>query len=130
MVRAIRRVLRPHGRLIVLDILASTDPDIAELHNAIERLRDPSHTSLVPAAVLRAQITDAGYRVVSEASWEGERSFDDWARVIAEPKRMASLETVLRRLARAGVDTGIALREHDGRLSFTYHFGICVGEPT
>jgi ubiquinone/menaquinone biosynthesis C-methylase UbiE len=128
--RALRRLRRPDGRVLVLDVLTASDPGVAELHNAIERLRDPSHTTLVTAAALRAQIVNAGYRIVSDTVWHGERSFDDWARVIAEPKRMASLETILRRLARAGVETGIALREREGRLSFTYQFGMYVAAPT
>jgi hypothetical protein len=41
---------------------------------------------------------------------------------------MASLEIVLRRLARSGVQAGIALREEDGELRFTYEFALLVAE--
>jgi hypothetical protein len=41
---------------------------------------------------------------------------------------MASLETVLRHLARAGVTVGIDLREEGDELVFTYSFGLVVGE--
>ncbi len=53
------------------------------------------------------------------------RRFAEWAAIISEPQRMASLEVVLRRLARAG----IALREEGGELWFSYEFALLVAEP-
>ncbi len=57
------------------------------------------------------------------------RRFAEWAAIISEPQRMASLEVVLRRLARAGIDAGIALREEGGELWFSYEFALLVAEP-
>ena len=114
---------------VVLDLLTSADPEVAALHNAIERLRDPSHTALVAREALAAEIADAGFRSLREEVWESRREFGDWARVIAEPARMASLEVLLRHLARAGVETGMGLREErDGALAFTYAWGLFVAE--
>jgi ubiquinone/menaquinone biosynthesis C-methylase UbiE len=124
--RSVRQLLRPGGRAIVLDILTSSDPGVAELHNAIERLRDPSHTTLAPLGTLKRQLARAGFEVLEERHWEGERDFEGWARIISEPQRMASLEVVLRHLARAGIDLGIGLREREGRLRFTYRWGFLV----
>jgi ubiquinone/menaquinone biosynthesis C-methylase UbiE len=124
--RSVRELLRPGGRVIVLDILTSSDPSIAELHNAIERLRDPSHTTLVPLDQLKSQLARAGFEVTEERCWDSEREFDGWARIISEPRRMASLEVVLRQLARAGIDAGMGLCERDGRLRFTYTWGFLV----
>jgi len=125
----VRRILVPAGCVVVLDLTSHADPDIANLHNALERLRDPSHTRCGTAAELHALLEDAGLRVTQSESWTAPRRFDEWARIIADPLRMDALETVLRSLARAGVDTGIELREEaDGALWFTYAWHLAVGE--
>jgi SAM-dependent methyltransferase len=126
--REVRRILRPGGRLVVLDILTSVDPETAALHNAIERLRDPSHTALLPGPVLGATIDGCGLPLVSETTFETTRDFEEWARIIAEPVRMRALERVLRHLARAGVDAGIDLREEGDALRFSYRWGLFVAE--
>jgi hypothetical protein len=45
---------------------------------------------------------------------------------ICEPRRMTSLEVLLRHLARAGIDAGMGLCERDGRLRSTYTWGLLV----
>jgi SAM-dependent methyltransferase len=124
----VRRVLRPGGRLVVLDVLTCEDGEQATLHNAIECLRDPSHVALVPQAALRAQVLDAGFALRSESAWESVRDFLVWAEAIAEPKRMAALELLLRHFARAGIRAGIDLREEAGTLRLTYRIGLFVAE--
>lgn len=116
----VRRLLPAGGRLVVLDLLTVPDPDVAALHNAIEILRDPSHTAFHARDELRRQIESAGFRVAGERMWRMPREFQEWARIIAEPHRMAALERVLRELARAGQGAGIDLREQDGALWLTY----------
>jgi ubiquinone/menaquinone biosynthesis C-methylase UbiE len=122
----IRRLLPDGSRLVLLDILTSTDAEVAELHNAIEKLRDPSHARFMPLAALRDTARSAGFTLVRELAWEGTRDFAGWARIINQPDRMASLEVVMRRLARAGVHAGINLREEAGALVFDYAFGLLV----
>jgi len=124
----VRRILRPGGRLAVLDILTDPDPATARLHNSIERLRDPSHTSFYAPDALVADLAAAGFRVADPELWETPRSFSDWARVIADEVRMDALEDVLRELARAGVSAGIQLREQDGELFFTYRWGLFLAD--
>jgi ubiquinone/menaquinone biosynthesis C-methylase UbiE len=125
----VQRILVPAGRLVVLDLTSHADPQIAGLHNALERLRDPSHTRCGTSAELHALLEDAGMGVIHAESWTAPRRFDEWARIIADPVRMDALETVLRSLARAGVQTGIELREApDGALWFTYAWHLVVGQ--
>lgn len=123
-----RRLLRPGGRLLVLDILTSSDPATATLHNAIERLRDPSHSAFVPEAELARSITAAGFSVLASEVWSMPRRFSEWAAVISDPARMGPLEVVLRELARAGVAAGIDLREEGDLLCFTYTWAFLVAE--
>lgn len=127
--RETRRVLRPDARLVVLDVLTSPDVETAALHDAIERLRDPSHACLLSSQGMRDAIADAGLRLVSDEVWPSPREFPDWARVVNAPRRMAALERVLRQLARSGIDAGIDLREEGEALRFTYLFGLFVAKP-
>ena len=46
------RVLRHGGVAVVVDIVSSENPVESNLQNAIERLRDPSHVRMLPAAEL------------------------------------------------------------------------------
>ena len=124
----LRRLLRAGGRLVILDILTSQDNAIAELHNALERLRDPSHTTFLSKEQLRGEILRAGFALRSENSWRADRDFAGWARIITEPRRMESLEVVLRHLERAGVETGLDLSERSGQLWLTYEWGEFVAE--
>lgn len=126
--REARRLLRKGGRLLVLDVLTSADPETAALHNAIERLRDPSHAAFVPEAELSRSIAASGFSSLSSEVWSLSRSFDEWAAIIADPVRMQSLELVLRHLARAGVSAGIDLREEGEVLRFSYSWAFVVAQ--
>ncbi len=116
----IRRLLRPSGHLIVADVISSEDSDEALLHNSIEMLRDPTHVRMLsPDELLRA-VKQAGFTVLREQRWQQERSFAEWAAIIADPRRTEPLENVMRALARAGFAAGISLREEQGQLRFTH----------
>jgi ubiquinone/menaquinone biosynthesis C-methylase UbiE len=116
----LRRVLRPSGRLVVADLISSADPDESALHNALERLRDPTHVRMLSRGELDGALREAGFTPVAEESWEQPRTFTEWARIIASPERMEPLREVMRALARAGLDAGIGLHEAAGELRFTH----------
>lgn len=126
--REVHRLLRPGGRLVVLDILTSTDPQVAARHNEIERARDPSHTAFRPGDELRSGIEAAGLRVTIDERWSSRRDFAEWAAIIDEPARMAAVERSLRALLREGDSLGIGLREEDGALCFDYHWGLFAAD--
>jgi ubiquinone/menaquinone biosynthesis C-methylase UbiE len=124
----VRRLLRVGGRLVVLDVLTSEDEAIAELHNAIERLRDPSHASFMAAPAHCETIRGTGFEITDEARWETPRRYTEWAQIISDPVRMDALEVMLRHLSRAGIDGGIALREENGTLWFTYRWHLVTAD--
>ena len=125
---AAHRVLGGGGRLVVLDVLGPSDGRMAELRDALERLRDPSHTALLSRERMEEALDRRGFSVREASLWSQTRAFPEWARIINEPRRMADLEIVLRALLQSGDPTGLALREEAGELTFTYDWGLFVAE--
>ena len=122
-----RSVLRPGARLVVLDLLAPADLEARGLRDALERFRDPSHTTLVSLDEMRSHIRLAGFAVPSETVWSQRREFTEWARIINEPRRMADLRLVLHALSQGpGDPAGLSLSAEGGELWFTYDWGLFV----
>jgi ubiquinone/menaquinone biosynthesis C-methylase UbiE len=75
------RVVKPGGRVGIIDIFASEDPKAAALANRIEKTRDPSHTRTLAKSELAQLLGDAGLRVLGTEVEEPPRSFDHWLQV-------------------------------------------------
>jgi len=116
----VRRVTAANGTLIVADIISSEDPGEADLHNALEQLRDPTHVRMLTRTMLRSKLEHAGFEVLNEESWEQERKFGEWAQIVADSNRTAPLLQVMKSLARCTQQAGINLRELSGEVHFTH----------
>lgn len=122
----VRRVLSPCGTLILADIHSSDEPGEAELHNALEQLRDPTHVRMLSRTELRRELERTGFEILSEANWEQPRRFEEWAKVVNDPIRTNSLFIVMRSLARQGVSAGIDLRETANDIGFTHTWSMMI----
>lgn len=80
-VREMARVVKPGGRVGIIDIFASEDPKAAAFSNRIEKTRDPSHTRTLAKSELARLLVDAGLRVLGSEVEEPARSFDHWLHV-------------------------------------------------
>jgi ubiquinone/menaquinone biosynthesis C-methylase UbiE len=122
------RVLRSGGRVAVCDIVAADDPGRADLHNRLERLRDPSHVQHYPAAAVVKLMEQAGFRVTGEQRWSTLRHFGEWTRLATvRPEVQPALETLLASYMEgdaAGIQAG---RAPDGELTFTHHWLVVAG---
>src|SRR5262245_31713775 len=65
-----KRVCAPGGRVVVTDVVVSTDPAKAAAFNRMEKLRDPSHVRALPLAELTALFADAGLPAPHAAFYE------------------------------------------------------------
>lgn len=122
----IYRVLRPGGRVVVCDIIASEDPAKADLHNRLERLRDPSHVRHYPADELTQLVAEAGFTVKESQQWETLRHLGEWVEIAKVPAAVVpGLEAPLAAVIpgdAAGLQAG---RSEDGELTFVHHW-LCL----
>jgi ubiquinone/menaquinone biosynthesis C-methylase UbiE len=77
-VREMTRVLRPNGRLLIIDNVTHERPSLAAVHNRLEVMRDPSHARTLPASELQSIVLAAGCRIESFSVKESTRAVDRW----------------------------------------------------
>jgi ubiquinone/menaquinone biosynthesis C-methylase UbiE len=116
------RVLRPGGVAIFSDVVSSEDAGESRLHNAIERLRDPSHVRMLPASELESDARQAGFINLEAASWDISRELEEWFSIVSDPARVEPIRTVVRALAEAGRSAGTGLSIKDGRVVFFHRW--------
>lgn len=79
------RVLKPGGRLVLVDNVCSDDAAVTAYVNAFEKLRDPSHGWLHPLAELAGFCTQAGLAILAEERLRKPMNFQQWMDRMAVP---------------------------------------------
>ena len=106
--REMGRVVRPGGRLALVDMLAPEDGPLDTFLNAVELLRDPSHARSLRASEWLALLEAAGFAAHLERAWELEHDVDTWLVQTAPAGwRVDAVRALLR-------DAPPAAREHFG----------------
>ena len=118
------RVLRPGGTAVIVDVASSEDESDSKLHNAIERLRDPSHVRMLPASELDRRISRAGFRIVDQATWDMDRELEEWLAIVDDPARVEPIRTVIRTLAESGRTAGTGLSAKEGHVVFFHRWRL------
>jgi ubiquinone/menaquinone biosynthesis C-methylase UbiE len=79
--REIRRVLKPEGKLVLIDIAGSQDPLCDTWLQSVELLRDPSHVRDYTGPSWRAMVEEAGFAAPTiqvSPVWRIAIDFDSW----------------------------------------------------
>jgi len=118
------RVLRPGGTAVIVDVVSSENDSESKLHNAIERLRDPSHVRMLPASELDKSISRAGFQIAEHATWDMDRELEEWLAMVDDPARVEPIRTVIHTLVEAGHTAGTGLSVKDGRVVFFHRWRL------
>jgi ubiquinone/menaquinone biosynthesis C-methylase UbiE len=116
------RVLRPGGAFVVADVVSSEVAAEAELQNAIEILRDPSHTRMLPAVELGSLVEGAGFEIEARTNWAKPREFEEWMGIVNDRSRAQPLRVVVQTLAAAGLSAGVGLSIDADKIRFFHHW--------
>jgi ubiquinone/menaquinone biosynthesis C-methylase UbiE len=79
--REMARVVKPGGRVGVIDIVVPEDPKIRELNHRIEYTRDQSHSRSLSRSDFDGIFGAAGLRIVATEVHGHPRTFDHWMHV-------------------------------------------------
>ena len=119
--REMQRVVRPGGKILIADILGSTDSEKATYHDRIERLCDPTHTRALADAEFDRLLRDAGLQVLHRMTTEIHYEVEEWL-AHGGPSDEAARE--IRRLLEASLAhdlSGLKVRREGDRLKFTHN---------
>ena len=123
-IEEIFRVLRPGGTFVVADVISSEVPAEAELQNAIEILRDPSHVRMLPGSELTSLVKEAGFAIESLLTWDTPREFEEWMGIVNDASRVPPLRAVVRALASAGASAGMGLSDDGEKIKFFHRWNL------
>jgi len=124
-IREMARVVKPHGRVVIIDSRAPEDAELDRAFNYIEKLRDASHVRNWKPSEWRTMVQEAGLRILAEHldfyTENGKpMDFDAWTQRMKTPAAaVEELKSLFRNASPALVE---ALRiEIDGD-----RIGFCV----
>jgi ubiquinone/menaquinone biosynthesis C-methylase UbiE len=120
------RVLKPEGRLFIVDTLAPESDSKFDLHNRVEVLRDPSHTESLRLTSFLTMFEEEGLQVIRQALRRRERSFNQWmlrAGLDAKHKRYQDARKLLDESAE-GDRAGFSPKPQDGDIVIVHNEGM------
>jgi ubiquinone/menaquinone biosynthesis C-methylase UbiE len=113
-----RRVVRPGGRLVIVDMVAAEDADKAAYHNEVERLCDPSHARALSASEFERMFSEQGFDLTYKQTIKSSYSIEEWIAHGAPPAENAARIHELMAASIAGDKSGLNVR----RVNETLHF--------
>lgn len=119
--KEMRRVVKPGGYLLMIDIEGDENPLVDTYLQTLEVLRDRSHVRDRSPSEWKRLITEAGFSTIEHQSWVTRLVFDPWVtRMRTTYERIAMIRTVQRE-APAEVRQALVIEE-DG--SFSMNTGL------
>lgn len=100
-----RRVVKPEGRVLIVDQAATESYEQIAFMNQLEILRDPSHATSRPPSAFRIMVRQAGLEIEDEKVVEAPNTFGQWMWPGEFPEER--IERVLRFIESFGQETGM-----------------------
>ncbi len=119
--REMRRVVKPGGYLLVIDLLGEESPLVDTHLQSMELLRDTSHVRDYSATQWRAMLQQAGFALIEEVQWPVRLEFSSWVERMRTPAESVAAIRQLQAGAPQEVAEVLAF-EPDG--SFTPRTGL------
>jgi ubiquinone/menaquinone biosynthesis C-methylase UbiE len=99
--REARRVLKPTGKVILIDAIGSADPLLDTHLQAIELLRDRSHVRDYSVSEWQRMFAAAGFMTSQPHTWRIHIEFTSWiARMRTPPEHVAAIQKLWREAPR------------------------------
>ena len=120
------RVMKPDGRLVIIDTLGPESDAKFELHNRIELVRDPSHTLSLRLTTFLEMFEQLGLEITRQTLKRRQRSFNQWMlRSALEPSHARYQEVrSLMEESIPGDRAGFAPQMQGGDILITHHEGL------
>ncbi len=116
--REMTRVCRPGGQVAVEDLVNSENPQRAEFHHHVQRLRDPSHTRALALSELAIMLGDNNLEIETLYSSALIHKLDDWLEAAhTPPDRAAEVRALFARDEKENLSCMTPFRR-DGQLWF------------
>lgn len=121
------RVLKPGGKLLVIDSISPEEPELAVFLNEIEILRDPSHVHNHSLSEWQTLLTGTGFTLGTVLEWGVELEVTDWTRRMRTPPETVAVIEERLRSASAEARERLRVVEEKGELAFTLPTCFIVG---
>jgi ubiquinone/menaquinone biosynthesis C-methylase UbiE len=121
-----RRVVKPGGFILVIDLLGEEQPLVDTHLQSIELLRDTSHVRDRSSAEWCSLLNRAGFERIEHCGWPTRLEFMSWIQRMRTPEALVTAIRMLQGGAPAEVQRALAI-EADG--SFTARTGLFWARP-
>ncbi len=122
------RVLRPGGRLVLIDLAAPEEP-LRPMKEHIEFIRDPSHARTLSEAELAALFTEAHLSITAQELAELEVRLEEWLDVTKNDAAVADeIRGRMQSELAGGEKTGFFPYVKNGELYFPQRWLTLIGE--
>jgi ubiquinone/menaquinone biosynthesis C-methylase UbiE len=112
------RVLKPGGRLLLVDSVSPEEPDADGILEEIEILRDPSHVRNHRISQWTVFLNEAGFAVNSVREWSIYLDIPSWTQRMRTPPASVALIEQLLHTAAPAVRARLHIEAQDGISSF------------
>lgn len=122
--REMKRVCRPGGRVLVADLYASAEPSKATAMHRMECMRDPSHVRALTFAELSGLFAQVGLQPNRELHYGIDNELDAW---LARSFPLPGSEPEIRRMFEQALPDdglGLQLRSQQGKTWFTFPVAV------